>query len=394
MPGTTRIGMITPSSNTWLEPVTYGLLKNVRNVTAHFSRVKVTEISLADHNASQFTVARMVAAAALLADAQVDVVAWNGTSGSWLGSDFDREICAEIENATGIPTTTSTLAMLDAYKAFGITRVGIATPYTEDVAAAIVAQYAQNGIDVVAELHSSVTKNTTIGDISADEIRALVSGASGNEAQGIGIVCTNFHGTDLVEQLESELRIPVIDSVSATLWKCLDLAGTGTKIDGWGALMLSGQLRSALQPITAELLDETDADRTTFRIDSASHKLDVGLVAAESIRNGTVRSLRYDSSLDQRAMNTVQWMEAERRNLIQPRFEVEPMPARGLIDTYGVQAQMLGPVIRSGEMVGWLSAHSKVAREWTQDQIDALDHAVVRVNKVLDDLTNQFSESR
>jgi maleate isomerase len=41
-----RLGMITPSSNSVLEPVTSAMLANVAGITAHFSRFRVTEIAL------------------------------------------------------------------------------------------------------------------------------------------------------------------------------------------------------------------------------------------------------------------------------------------------------------------------------------------------------------
>ena len=36
-----KIGMLTPSSNTILEPVTYQILSDIPNVSAHFSRFVV-----------------------------------------------------------------------------------------------------------------------------------------------------------------------------------------------------------------------------------------------------------------------------------------------------------------------------------------------------------------
>lgn len=62
----------------------------------------------------QFDHTSMVAAAELLRTADVDVLAWNGTAGSWLGPDQDRETVQRIQGATGVPATTSTLAYLDA----------------------------------------------------------------------------------------------------------------------------------------------------------------------------------------------------------------------------------------------------------------------------------------
>jgi maleate isomerase len=50
----TLLGVLTPSSNTALEPLTSALVAGIPNVSAHFARFKVTEISLADHALAQF----------------------------------------------------------------------------------------------------------------------------------------------------------------------------------------------------------------------------------------------------------------------------------------------------------------------------------------------------
>ena len=49
-----RLGMLTPSSNTVLEPVTYAMLRDQPSVTAHFARFKVTEIALNPSALGQF----------------------------------------------------------------------------------------------------------------------------------------------------------------------------------------------------------------------------------------------------------------------------------------------------------------------------------------------------
>jgi maleate isomerase len=43
------LGMLTPSSNTVLEPVTTAMLAEVPEVSAHFGRFAVTEIALSQH---------------------------------------------------------------------------------------------------------------------------------------------------------------------------------------------------------------------------------------------------------------------------------------------------------------------------------------------------------
>ena len=92
----TLIGMLTPSSNTALEPITTMMLAGLTEVTAHFGRFRVKTIALSDTALSQFDDANILAAADLLADAELDAIAWNGTSSSWLGFESDEKLCARI----------------------------------------------------------------------------------------------------------------------------------------------------------------------------------------------------------------------------------------------------------------------------------------------------------
>jgi len=87
MPLPRRMGMITPSSNTALEPITSGVTASLQRdlFTIHYSRVVVRVISLDPVSVVQFTRDVMVEAAELFADGLMDVVAWNGTSGAWRG---------------------------------------------------------------------------------------------------------------------------------------------------------------------------------------------------------------------------------------------------------------------------------------------------------------------
>jgi maleate isomerase len=152
-----RIGMLTPSSNTALEPATYGLLAAMPGVTAHFARFPVTEIALSDQALGQFDAAPILGAAELLAHAKVDVIAWNGTSASWLGFDSDDALIASIAARTGIPGTTSILALNTLLQRMSARRIALVTPYTDDVQARIVANYEAAGFVCVGERHASGT---------------------------------------------------------------------------------------------------------------------------------------------------------------------------------------------------------------------------------------------
>jgi maleate isomerase len=374
--------MITPSSNTCLEPVTYRLLAGRRDVTAHFARVGVTRIALDAHADNQFSSTAMSTAARQLGDAKVDAVVWNGTAGSWLGVDHDRTLVETLGDAGGAPATTSTLALLDACRAYGVTRLGLATPYTGDVNERVGKVFAAEGIEITADSALGLSDNEAFAAVPVDRVAAQLRSVAGG-ADAVAVLCTNVHGAELAEPLEAELGVPVLDSVAVTLWNALTIVGSTSPITGFGTLLRDGHLRRRLQGTCDALRAATGSDRTTIRLDLPVHGLHVGLPVAESL-GPAVRAIRRDGAIDQRALPTVQWLESHRSNLVQPHFRDEPKPPRALTDGYGVRAQMLGPVEREGAMAGWLSVHSLTERDWTPGDAMALDTAREEVAALLD----------
>ncbi|PXY00064.1 maleate cis-trans isomerase family protein [Halomonas sp. LBP4] len=240
----TLLGMLTPSSNTVLEPYTAALLAGLMpEATAHFQRFTVKEISLSDRALAQFDPAPLLEAATLLNDARMDVIAWNGTSASWLGFDSDRRLCAAITETTGVPATSSVLALNEVLERTGVTRLGLVTPYLSDIQEAIVANYAAEGIEVVAERHLDDRGNFSFSEYDEATLADLVREVAKGEPQAITLLCTNLRGAGIVAELEQELGIPIYDSVSVTVWKCLTLAGLDpARITGWGGLFQDPRL--------------------------------------------------------------------------------------------------------------------------------------------------------
>jgi len=170
----TRLGMLTPSSNTALEPMTCAMLAGVSDVTAHFSRFKVTEIALSDTALRQFDDTEILRAAELLAHAKVDVIAWNGTSASWLGFDRDERLCERITASTGIKACTTVLAYRDLLHRLGAQRIGLVTPYMADVQHKIIANWASRGLPCTAERHLSLRDNFSFAEVPEAEVARLI----------------------------------------------------------------------------------------------------------------------------------------------------------------------------------------------------------------------------
>lgn len=229
--------MLTPSSNTILEPVTTAMLAGLPEVTAHFSRFKVTEIALSGPALAQFDDSEILRAAELLAHAKVNVIAWNGTSSGWLGFERDVQLCERIRQATGIPACTAMLALNELLERIGAKRIGFVTPYLDDVQARINANYRKAGFTVAADRHLGMQDNFSFSTVTADQMRAMTREVAAAKPDAIAIVCTNMRGAPLAEELEKAYGIPIFDSVSTTVWKSLKIAGVDTRrVKGWGRI--------------------------------------------------------------------------------------------------------------------------------------------------------------
>ncbi len=232
-----RLGMLTPSSNTALEPITAAMLAGLPEVSAHFGRFPVTEIALSASALAQFDDAPILAAAEMLAHARMDVIAWNGTSSGWLGFEADHRLCRRITEVTGIPATTSMLALNAILERTGVRRLGLVTPYTDDVQARIVANYAGLGHPCTAERHLGLRDNFSFAEVDAPTLHRMAREVAEKGVDALAIICTNLHAAPLAAAMEAALGVPVYDTIATVVWHSLGLAGVDPgRVTGWGRL--------------------------------------------------------------------------------------------------------------------------------------------------------------
>ena len=204
---------------------------------------EVTEIALSESALRQFDDSEILRAAELLAHAKVDVIAWNGTSASWLGFDHDERLCERITEATGIRACTTVLAYRDLFRRLEGARIGLVTPYTADVQQRIMANWRSQGLNCVAERHLSLTDNFSFAEVPEADVARLCEEVVREGCDAVAIVCTNMRGAGVAERLESRLGVGVFDSIAVTLWACLVAAGIDPSvIHGWGSLFKNPRL--------------------------------------------------------------------------------------------------------------------------------------------------------
>lgn len=232
-----RVGMLTPSCNTVLEPVTSAMVAPLEGVTMHFGRFSVNEISLRDVSVHQFDQPPMLAAARLLADAKVDVIGWNGAAGSWLGYQHEEALIESIRKETGIPATTCLLSLDALLRAHSIERYALVSPYTSEVQNAIIANFGSHGYRCVAEEHLGQTDGYSYGETTPEYIAGMLTRVAAPGPQCTMVLCTNMAAAPVVDQVERATNVPVFDGLCATVWGALNTIGYDTSaIKGWGRL--------------------------------------------------------------------------------------------------------------------------------------------------------------
>jgi maleate isomerase len=382
-----KVGFIMPSSNTVLEPLTTQMTHPISDrVSTHFSRVPMKTLSPDSRDVDQFQPQGIVDAGALLKDCGLNAILWGGTSGSWTGKGLgaDLTLCEEIGRVTGVPASTASLAQVEVLKHYGISHFGLAVPYVEALTRNIIDAYGAEGLTAVKSARLDETENTRIAHVPFERIKQLLREADSSQAECIVVACTNLPATVVVDEMEAELGKPIFHSIGAMLWKALQMTGIDVPLHGWGKLLRDNPVLTALEQTMATLLQATGASRTTVRVDIPAHNCHIDTVCAEAMAPGIV-PLKLNSSMNQRSLPTVKWLEANRDLLIQSDCANHAVkPPKALTAVYGVKAQMLAPLMSGHELIGFVSLHYVPStRVWSEGEIATLRSAAAQVSGIL-----------
>jgi maleate isomerase len=177
-------------------------------------------------------------AALLVADARVDIIAFNCTVGSLIhGIGYDRQIAARIAGRTGIPATTTISAVLAALNALSARRITLVTPYLPEITDIEVRFLTNCGIEVLSA-HAD-GRDDPYEQAAAPPYHwyRLTRSLRNERADAYFISCAGITVVEVIQHLEQDLGRPVLTSNQALLWHCLRTLGIRSKVDGFGILL-------------------------------------------------------------------------------------------------------------------------------------------------------------
>ncbi|QDO89326.1 maleate cis-trans isomerase [Ornithinimicrobium ciconiae] len=178
----------------------------------------------------------------LLAEHSPDVIMWACTSGSFVfGWEGAHEQVALLEQATGLPTSSTSIAFVEACRSLDLTRVSVAASYPEDVAQEFVSYLGRGGIQVTAMGSHGIVTAAEVGTLGYAEVEAIVRGADlTGGAQAVLVPDTAMHTLEWIEPLEQAAGVPVLTANQVTIWQGLNLLGPIPHISALGTLFTRG----------------------------------------------------------------------------------------------------------------------------------------------------------
>jgi len=206
------------------------------NVSTHIARIRLRKV-VADELLAMETEIR--SEASKLADANVDVIGFGCTTGSLVaGHKYDERIVERIEKATQKPAVATAGAVVEALKYLKLSRIAVATPYTEELNRLERTFMEQNGFSISKMAGLGITDNLKIAETEPQVLLKLVKRVDSDRAEGIFISCTNLPTITLIATLEKTLRKPVVSSNTATLWAMLRKIEYHFRTEKFGKLFL------------------------------------------------------------------------------------------------------------------------------------------------------------
>jgi maleate isomerase len=231
-----KVGVIVPSVNTTTEPE-FGWIAPP-GISFHAARIFMNVTS---PDALRAMNAEVRHAARQLATLSPDLVAYVCTAGSFVdGVDGARALLDDLRSVVDCPIVATSVIMVEALRHLGIARLGLATPYPQEVTEAERRFLMSSGFDVVS-CACLGRSGPEVRPTTFEEIFALVQSVDRPDAQAIFISCTDLRATEMVDQLEREFRKPMLTSNQVTLWGILRALGTAVPVEGFGQLFTGPQ---------------------------------------------------------------------------------------------------------------------------------------------------------
>lgn len=165
-----------------------------------------------------------------------DVIAYGCTSAAM--AIGEEKVFGHIRKARpGVACTTPITAAFAAFDAFRARRIGVLTPYSQDVNRIVAEYIGGRGYEVAVFGSFNEEHDDVVARISPESVRQAVKRLAGEaDIEAMFVSCTSVRLADACADIEAEVGVPVTSSNHAMAWHALRLAGIDDALPAFGRL--------------------------------------------------------------------------------------------------------------------------------------------------------------
>ncbi len=252
--GSSRIGLIVPSSNTTMETELPEMFRRQSEATGHsytFHAARATLKSVTPEELAAM-VAKAGECATAVSDADVDVIAYACLVAVMAQGPGAHEGSEEVitnaaaGNGHPAPVTSSAGALVRTLQAMGARKVAMVTPYLPELTK-MVADYIEGaGVEVKDVIGLEVADNLEVGRLDPSKLPVIAARLNHTGIDALVLsACVQMPSLAAVQEVEDELGIPVVTAATATTYEILRALGQEPAIPGAGRLLSGLLARSA-----------------------------------------------------------------------------------------------------------------------------------------------------
>ena len=244
--GSSRIGLIVPSSNTTMETELPELFRRQTEATGHRYTFHSARARMKQVNREELLamVGKAADCAVAVSDADVDVIAYAclvAVMAQGAGAHKESEqVIADAARDNGHPAevVSSAGALVRTLQAIGATRAAIVTPYMAPLTQMVREYIEAEGVEVIDAVALEVPDNLAVGRLDPEGLPAIARGLRRQGAEAIVLsACVQMPSLSAVQRVEDELGLPVITAATATAFQVLRALGHQPSIPGAGRLL-------------------------------------------------------------------------------------------------------------------------------------------------------------
>lgn len=172
--------------------------------------------------------------------ARFQAVGYGCTSGTTVIGEV--RVSELVQSATQTDHVSNPLtATVEALRALGVRRLGIVSPYIEEVAEPLKQAFENRGFEVPMAVSFGESSEANVARIDAKSLKSAAHHiVKTTNVDAVFLSCTNLRTLGIIATLEAEIGCPVLSSNQTLTWHLARLAGVTTQKPEFGTLWTKG----------------------------------------------------------------------------------------------------------------------------------------------------------